>query len=251
MPMPIIIYNEEQADLFMAHQRTIDTLLGLPHDEESRTEMLEEFRRIHADNSFLLQQIDDFEENYNCNNALNWYTRDTFLFRTLNEILRSTDVNNMFKCRHFFIDLYQQLNGIYRELINSCLYTREDKFYRGHIMSREELETIRQSIGRIISINTFFSTTTSFQIALVFADSFQQTEDCLSVIFCIENTSFLAHQRPYANISQFSNYLDEEEVLFAMGSIFRIQAVNELDRTNPIPIIYLTMIDSDEIHRTQ
>lgn len=211
--------------------------------------MLEEFRRIHTNDLFILDQIDIFDHDYNANNAVHWYTRDSFLFRTINEILRSNDVNIIFKFRHFLIDLYKQLDDIYRETINSCHYSKQDKFYRGHLMSREGLDSFRQSIGRIISINTFFSTTTSFQIALVFADSFLQTDNCLSVIFCIEHDAPLANQRPYANISQLSNYLDEEEVLFAMGNIFRIQAIEELDRKNPIPIIYLKMIDWVEVSR--
>jgi len=55
------------------------------------------------------------------------------------------------------------------------------------------------------------------------------------------------HKRPYANISSFSINRDEEEVLFAMGSLFRIQSIEKLDRMNNIPVIYLQMIDQQEL----
>ena len=245
-----MVYNEEQVDLFISYQRTIDTFLGLPQNEESRAEMLDALRRIHADNDSTLDDIELFEQNYNSNNALHWYTRNSFVFRTINQTLRSNDVNVMFTWRHFLIDLYTQLDSIYRENRNCRQYSKDDKFYRGHFISRKSFDLFRQLIGRIISINTFFSTTTSYQIALAFVDSFANNDDCLSVIFYIENNDSIAkHQRPFANISQFSDYPDEEEILFAMGSIFRIQSIQDLDRMNPVPVIHLQMIDPVEIDR--
>jgi hypothetical protein len=42
-------------------------------------------------------------------------------------------------------------------------------------------------------------------------------------------------------------FQDEEEVLFSMGSIFRIQHIEILDKTDNIPVIYLTLIDLKEL----
>ena len=41
--VPMIVYNQEHADAFMAHQRTIDTLLCLPHTNEAYIAMIAEF----------------------------------------------------------------------------------------------------------------------------------------------------------------------------------------------------------------
>jgi hypothetical protein len=231
----------------MSHQRTIDTLLCLPYTDESRTEMIEEFRRIYNDNDLTLADIDIFEQTYNCNSALQWYTRDSFLFRTINKALRSSDVEMMFKMRYFLTDLYVQLNDLYQQ--SQTLYNRPiiEKLYRGQLMSKNEFEYFQQLQGHIISINTFFSTTTSLQIALLFANSSFNNDDFFPIVFCIETNPYVHHKRPYANISKFSIYSDEDEVLFAMGSLFRIQYIERLDRTSNIPIIYLQMIDQKEI----
>jgi hypothetical protein len=208
--------------------------------------MMDEFRRIYLHDDSTLGDIDLFEQTYNSNNALQWYTRDSFLFRIINKTLRSSDVEMMFKMRYFLTDLYVQLDGLYKQ---SQSFSRPmiEKLYRGQVISKREFEYFQQIQGQIISINTFLSTTTSLQIALTFANAFSNNDDFLPIVFCIETNPYIQHKRPYANISKFSIYTDEEEVLFAMGSLFRIQYIQRLDRMNNIPIIYLQMIDQKEI----
>ena len=239
----ITVYDEERADLFVSHQRTIDTLLTLPHNDESRAEMLEEFRRISPDDDTTRTEIELFNRKYHSNNAIRWYTRSSPLTRTIGRALRSSDVDMMFKFRYYLKDLYTHLDGIYRQTHYFRQFSGAEKFYRGQALSKKCLHSFQQLIGHIISINTFFSTTNSLQVALFFANSFPNNDDCLRVIFCIENENFIPNPRPYANISWLSRYPDEEEVLFAMGSIFRIRLIEDLDQTNPLPVIYLQMID--------
>ncbi len=248
LSVPIIVYNQEQAHAFLSHQRTIDSLLCLQYTHESRTEMLEEFRRLYTGDNAILQDIDTFDKNYNSNNALQWYTTDSFLFRTINRALRSSDAEMMFKMRYFLTDLYAQLDSLYKQAQTLHHNSGIEKLYRGQIMSRNEFEYFQQLIGDIISINTFLSTTTSLQVALTFANSSTYNDDFLPIVFCIETNPYIQHKRPYANISKFSTYVDEEEVLFAMGSLFRIQYIQRLDQMDNIPIIYLQMIDQNEIN---
>jgi len=113
--IPIIVYNPEQTHEFMAHQRTIDTLLCLPHTDEAYAIMIEEFRRIYSDNEATLAEIDIFAQTYHSNSAIQWYTRDSFLFRLINKVLRSSDVEMMFKLRYFLTDLYIQLDELYKQ----------------------------------------------------------------------------------------------------------------------------------------
>jgi hypothetical protein len=231
----------------MSHQRTIDTLLCQPYTHESRIEMIDEFRRIYQDNDIAIADIDIFNQTYNSSSALQWYTRDTFLFRTINNALRSSNVNMMFKMRYFLTDLYVQLDGLYKQSQTLYQRPRTEKLYRGQLMSKNEYLYFQQLKGHIISINTFLSTTTSLQIALVFADASINHDDFLPIVFCIETNPYVQHKRPYANISKFSIYSEEDEVLFAMGSLFRIQDIQRLDRMDNIPIIYLQMVDQNEI----
>lgn len=212
--------------------------------------MINEFRRIYTEDPSILTEIEVFNETYNSHSALQWYTRDTFLFRLINQALRFSNAELMFKLRYILIDLYAQLDEIHRQMIDSHRDLPIEKLYRGQIMSRKEFSSFEQLIGHYISISTFFSTTVSLQIALVFANATPTDDESLSVLFCVETNPIPSNERPYGNISQLSRYKDEEEVLFAMGSLFRIQTIEPLDRTNSLPVIYLKLIDPIEINGT-
>ncbi|CAF1400563.1 unnamed protein product [Adineta steineri] len=240
IPLPLTVYNSEQAHVFIAHQRTIDTLLCMPQTLESQAEMFAEFRRIYNDNQVTLAAIDNFEKTYHSNAAVQWYTRDSFICRTINQALRTSNADTMFKLRYILTDMCAHLNESGHQRHTIYRPFREDIFYRGQSMSNEEFNSFKDLRGSIISINTFLSTTTSMQVALMYAGKFHENHDLISVIFSIEANS-QARTRPYANISQYSMFPDEDEVLFAMGSVFQICNIRELPDSNNIWIIHLKM----------
>jgi hypothetical protein len=248
--IPIIVYNPEKPHEFMSHQRTIDTLLCQPHTDEAKAVMIEELRRIYSDNEATLAEIDIFAQTYHSNSAIQWYTRDSFLFRLINKILRLSDAEMMFKLRYFLTDLYVQLGDLYEQTYTLYNTSKFEKLYRGQLISKTEFEYIKQLQNHIISINTFLSTTASLQIALAFVSGSSNNIDSIPIVFCIETKSYVKHKRPYANISSFSICRDEEEVLFAMGSLFRIQSIEKLDRMNSITVIYLQMIDQQQLDKS-
>ena len=248
--VPICTYNREQAQEFLAHQQMIDTLVFSDRTAESRAEMLNECRYLFRDNSEMLSAIDTFDLAGDSVSILAWYTRDTFLFRLVNQALRSGDAQAMFNVRYILSDLYHQLQSVYERHRRADDQSDEVKFYRGQMMSPSELEKFLQLRGAIISINTFFSTTVSLQVALYFAEAILSDNSSIAVLFCIDTGSSSGQERPYAHISQFSTFKDEEEVLFAMGSVFRVGAVEMLDGNSDIPVIHLQTIAAKDIDQT-
>jgi len=243
-PLPLTVYNPEQPHLFMAHQRTIDTLLCMTHTSQSKTEMIDEFRRIYNGNELVLGEIDNFENNYHSNAAVQWYTKDSFVCRTINQALRSSDADTLVKLRYILIDIYAHLK-------QSHFYqSQREIYYRGQIMSNKQFENLKELQGNIISINTFLSTTTSMQIALMYAGKYHGNSDMTSVVFSIEKHSPV-ETRPYANISRYSLFPDEDEVLFGMGSVFRIGNIRELPNADNIWIIHLKMTDQRDYRFTE
>jgi hypothetical protein len=71
-----------------------------------------------------------------------------------------------------------------------------------------------------------------------------------SVVFSIERDS-LVRTRPYANISRYSLFPDEDEVLFGMGSVFRIGNIREMPNADNIWIIHLKMTDQRDYRFTE
>jgi hypothetical protein len=57
----------------------------------------------------------------------------------------------------------------------------------------------------------------------------------------------ITNTRPYANINFYSTYEEEEEVLFALGSVFSIEKVDFLSVNDNVQVIHLKMIDERDL----
>lgn len=109
--------------------------------------------------------------------------------------------------------------------------SNEEAIYRGQLMSTEEFnKKIRHKIGGFFSVASFFSTTRNETLAKVYAgadsDSTQES-NMESIVFKIEidNSVF---KFPYANIASISQFeTQESEILFTMGSFFRIKSIDQ------------------------
>lgn len=74
-------------------------------------------------------------------------------------------------------------------------------------------------------MNGFLSTTYNMEIARqIFAGDRQNRPDYESVVFefCIDEKTM---SRIYADISSFSQFPSEEEVLFSIGSIWKLDSI--------------------------
>lgn len=213
--------------------------------------MIDELRRVSSDNDIVLKQINDFEKDYHSNAAIQWYTRDSFLYRLINRALRYEDIELIIKYRFFIIDLYQKLDELHQQIIHINNQSEQTitTYYRGQVIPSTELDQLKQHVGSLISINTFFSTTLSLDIALMFAGG--STSDNLitnkPVIFCIEVSSSIENTRPYANINFYSDYEEEDEVLFAMGCVFSIEKIDSLSIYDTVQVVHLKMIDEKDL----
>jgi hypothetical protein len=249
-PLPISFFDTDE-DGFKRHRVIIEILLKLPRTLEAKQEMIDELRRVSSDNDMFLKQINDFEQNYNSNAAIQWYTKESCLYRLINRALRYEDIELIIKYRFFIIDLYQQLDELHKQIIN--LNNRPEQtivtYYRGQLMSSNEIEQLKKHTGSLISINTFFSTTSSLDIAIMFAggSTLGGITSNKPVIFSINVNPLITNTRPYANINFYSTYEEEEEVLFALGSVFSIEKVDFLSVNDNVQVIHLKMIDERDL----
>lgn len=86
-------------------------------------------------------------------------------------------------------------------------------------MSNDELENLRKSEGELISMNSFLSTSLDRGLAY---DFLLASTDLERVLFKIDANPDLRGIKPFAHITELSYYPKEEEVLFMLGSIFRL-----------------------------
>jgi len=79
----------------------------------------------------------------------------------------------------------------------------------------------------------------------MYAGKHPDNQDTISIVFSIECYSSI-EARPYANISEYSLFPDEDEVLFSMGTIFKMHNIRRLTSEDNIWVIYLTTVEQND-----
>ncbi|CAF3402596.1 unnamed protein product [Rotaria sp. Silwood2] len=138
--------------------------------------------------------------------CLHLYTRDGFLSKLINKILRGGDISKATTLGPFC----SILNSSFR-LLNTYKY--DGIVYRGLLLDEEQLKRYQQAIGTHQQWNSFISTSKNRVVASVYG-----------------NTLFIItfYNSPYTyglDISSFSQFPDEEEVLIQPGRTFCIQEI--------------------------
>ena len=194
----------------------------------SREEMLEKCRLYYRDNPKELDNIAKFEREYTSDQAIKWYTNNSFIYKLINKALRTEDIEALYTYRFYIIDLC-------RSLAEHCQMLREygpkTKLFRGMKMSEGDLERLREGIGKLIVVNGFLSTSRKRTVAKAFAgigaktDGASNSSNLQPIIFEIQID---LEQHPniiLADVRHLSTHTDEEEVLFDLGAVFKIRAI--------------------------
>ena len=114
-------------------------------------------------------------------------------------------------------------------------------------MSRDELSHLVKHIGQYISINSFLSTTMKEDVAKFYMGNGNIPDEFERIFFHIDACSNQKKTKPFANISRQSEFFNEFEVLFSLGSIFRLDTVDLHDEER-LCRIHLTLCGEDEHH---
>ncbi|CAF2843007.1 unnamed protein product [Rotaria sp. Silwood2] len=222
---------------FVYSQLLIDCLLRLKYIEADKQELICLCKQKYENDIAELHNLHEFDKKYSANRALWWYTRESFFYKTLNEALRMQDIHLIFLFRVFIFNIYNQLK---ENQAKQAL-----RVYRSQRMSSDELEPLKQCHGQLISVNSFFSTSTNKQKALSFLNLSDATSNFESVLFEIDADPLVAITKPFADISPHSAYPGEAEILFMLGSIFRLKSIKRSGDSH-VWIIGMTLCSDNE-----
>lgn len=215
----------EKKMTFIWLQLLHDILLNMPQLPTVRDDMLAECRRACLNDC---QQMDEFLVTYKPEDAINWYMRETFLYRLLNGALRTEDIDIIFQFRMIIIDLCRQLTKLFESKTD---LSRALTVYRGQRMARGEIQELRDNISGFFSMNSFVSTTSTERNTLRFLEKPKQGQhdQTVAVLFKLILDVEIARKtnKPFANISHLSRFSGEDEILLIMGTVFKIETVEE------------------------
>ncbi|CAF4079781.1 unnamed protein product, partial [Adineta steineri] len=223
---------------FVFSQVLTDFLIQLQCTEDDKKELIDLCKKQYKGNNYELSNIREFRKEYSSDKVLWWYTRESFFYKTLNAALRTpADIHTIFLFRKYIADIQYQLK---RHQAKKRL-----RVYRSQMISNNELETLKQICGKFISINSFFSTSFDEQQALSFLKRPDDTENLEAILFQIDADPKMAITKPFADITDFSEFKGEAEVLFMLGSIFRLDSVKRRENTK-VWIIEMTLCNDEE-----
>ena len=207
---------------FLNSRLLIDCLLRMNANETDKDELIDLLRQQYEGNDNQLDMIDEFRRCYSRDKALWWYTRESFFYRVLNKALRTQNIELLFLLRSFISDIGQQLQ--YHQSKSRL------RVFRGQLMSRDEINSLREHVGQYISTNAFFSSSMDYDVANVFSGYDAPSTYMERVLFEIDADPSVVTTQPFADIRHCGNFPHELEVLFMVSSIFQIIDINYNDK---------------------
>ena len=225
VPENSIINFDELDQSFMYSQILKETIIDIEHDEKAKEEFVNFCRGQYFNNEVQLGIVNTFERDYKLHSPIWWYTKEPFIYSTLNQALRKQDIEIIIKMGFFLQDLHRQIEHIHLETHQTTKIT----VYRGQGMINMEFEKIKNSKGGLLSFNNFLSTSIDEQVSLLFASSARDDPDLTGILFKMEIDPTVSLV-PFAALDDISFYSDfEREILFSMHTIFRISDMIQIE----------------------
>jgi len=105
------LQNNNENFIFLQYLLQIILAIQGPK-ENGHHDLIEECRLIYQDNPKQISVINEFEQDYEPDYCIWWYTRDSFLYKMINQALRTENIAIIWKFRFFIRDLYHQLKNL-------------------------------------------------------------------------------------------------------------------------------------------
>lgn len=162
----------------------------------------------------------------------------------LNSALLSQDISILYKFHFFIKDLHthlEQLHSLYKPSLESRVFT----VYRGLNMSSADFQQkIHGQKENLIAFDSFLSTSLDPNIAKRFALDKRNPKD-ESIVFSIQIDADQM-ERPFADISRWSVFEAEREILFSIGTVFRIDDVTDRNATDGVWMVRLSTVNEKD-----
>ncbi|CAF4177166.1 unnamed protein product, partial [Rotaria sordida] len=204
------------------YERLLQTVFSTIHESAlAKPAMLDFCLQLYANNN-RLADIRNFAENYRREDSIYWYTKESFVYRFVNQTLRFGDIDSCYALRFYIADLSAQLHALKYQQQKVLEKAGMTILYRGIRQSDEELNVLRGLVGLVVAVKFFMSTSRNKDIALTYASpSDWQTDNSrpllLEIYVDLSSPAIIA-----ADIAGMSNFDEENEVLFDIGSTFRV-----------------------------
>jgi len=158
----------------------------------------------------------EFQESYSPDQVLTWFNRDPMFGKVINTAFQSTNIEKMYHYRLLLRDIRKQFEQY------KC--PTSVRVYRGQLMSDENLEQLKNFKGKMIAIKSFFSTNIDREMAM---SHIRDLGTKKRILFDIDADPKTEGAKPFIKCDTLPNHNDKHEVIFMVGSLFKINDINE------------------------
>ncbi|CAF1206992.1 unnamed protein product [Adineta steineri] len=241
------LMENEIASTFMNSLIFKDILPRIGYDRKAIKRLAASCREIFTDNTAELKIIDEFQRNYHPQEAIWWYTRECFIYQMVNRAFQVLDVDIIIKMGFFLRDLHEQIQNLYEQQVSN--YGRKPfVVYRGQGLMKPYFEKLEAVKGGLMSFDSFLSTTKDKEVSLHFARNASTKSDMVGILFIMFIDPCL-NSAPFASIKEMSYFKAENEILFSMYTVFRVDAIKQMDNKNQLYQVELQLISDDDEKR--
>ncbi|CAF1226146.1 unnamed protein product [Adineta steineri] len=243
IPMSFMGTNKKLDQLdpsFMYTQIIKEIMLTIKFNQKHIQDYLNYCRDAFEGNTKEIENIKQLESEYHNKTPIYWYSCQMFLYPMLNRALRLMDGDIITHMGFFIGDLHRQIEQLHKEQYASTTAANTFTVYRGQGLSTGNFEQISKIKGGLISFNSFLSTSKVREVSQNFAQDAARNPDQVGVLF-IMKINPAQSTTPFASIAGISKFQNEEEVLFSMHSIFRIQDIKQMGGNNRLYEVNLTL----------
>ena len=236
--------NLNQLDCsFMYTQIMKEILLSIIFEQVHMQEFIDYCGDVFAKNRQELVNVKEFQQIYRQKTPIWWYTSQSFLYPMLNRALRVMDADIIIKMGFFIGDLHRHIEQLHSVQFNgiSTIFT----VYRGQGMSKVDFEQMTKMKGGLMSFNNFLSTSKDRDVSLAFAESNQSNPDLVGVLFIMLVDPTIS-TTPFACVIDVSCFETEDEILFSMHTVFRIDNIKPLDENDRLFQVELTLTSDND-----
>jgi len=205
---------------FLWFQLFTDVILSRPRNRQAQKQMLDMSRHYYRANYKQQKRIDEFEQDYVSDEAIRWYSTRSFVYKVVNNVLRTKNIDQLYTLQFFIGDLSESLAREHQKILQSG--ERILTLYREAKISTEILEQFKENEGKLISANGFLFTSRLRSSAC----TLKATDAVVPVLFKIQcDVQQLGDTVIFADIAEFTEYPNKREFLFNLGTAFLLENI--------------------------
>ena len=154
-------------------------------------------------------------KDYDMKKILSWYTRESFLYKIVNNCLRIASADSILYARLIIRDIELAIKERFKLQSNKF----NGLLYRGTYISAQEWSHLEAKVGREIEMFGFLSTTKAKDVALDFVKHDIAKKALITIIVPAAPDK---GEQGFAEVKDLSDFAAEEEVLFNIRSRFTV-----------------------------